>query len=95
MAEDVIPSTEEIIEERIYIVPFFPFLKRHISRNKRVPRAIRLLRDFIKRHMKVENVVIDPEVNHAIRSRGIKKPPRKIKVRVVKTEEKIAEVFLA
>ncbi len=95
MAENEISATEEIIEERIYVVPFFPFLKRHISRNKRVPRAIRHLRDFTKRHMKVDRVIIDPEVNHAMWSRGIKKPPRRIKIRVVKTEEKVAEVFLA
>lgn len=65
-----------------------------IPRKKRAPRAIKHLRDFVKRHARVENVIIDQKVNEAIWSRGIQKPPRRIRVKVVKTEEDTAEVFL-
>ncbi len=65
-----------------------------IPRKKRAPRAVKHLRDFVKRHAKVENVIIDQKVNQAIWSRGIQKPPRRIRVKVVKTEEDTAEVFL-
>ncbi len=65
-----------------------------IPRKKRAPRAVKHVRDFVKRHAKVENVIIDQKVNQAIWSRGIQKPPRRIRVKVVKTEEDTAEVFL-
>ncbi|MBS7605174.1 MAG: 50S ribosomal protein L31e [Candidatus Bathyarchaeia archaeon] len=85
----------EVIEERIYTVP----LSRSwiMPRTKRAPRAIRLLKAFIKRHMKVEedSIKITSEVNEKIWSRGIQKPPRKIRVRVTKDKEGIVTVHLA
>ncbi|MCS7386900.1 MAG: 60S ribosomal protein L31 [archaeon GB-1867-005] len=83
----------KIVEERIYVVPFR--IAFFVPRPKRVPRAIRFLRSFIKRHMKTENVWISPEVNEVIWSRGKKKPPRKIKVRAVKEEDGMVRVYLA
>ncbi len=82
--------------ERNYIVPFYPKLNT-IPRNKRAPRALRLLKEFIKRHMKVddENIYIGQEVNEYIWSRGIQKPPRRIPVRLVKYSDGVVEVFLA
>jgi len=84
---------EDIVEERFYVVPLS---KAWTSpRRKRTPRAIRILRSFIKRHMKTENVVITNEVNERIWSRGIEKPPRKIRVRVVRDSEGVVRVHLA
>ncbi len=82
--------------ERNYIVPFYPKLNS-IPRNKRAPRAMRLLKEFIKRHMKVddENIYISQEVNEYIWQRGIQKPPRKIPVRLVKYSDGVVEVSLA
>ena len=48
---------------------------------------MRLLRAFVKRHMKAENVEISNEVNEELWARGIRKPPREIKVRLVKDKE--------
>ncbi|RMG34205.1 MAG: 50S ribosomal protein L31e [Methanobacteriota archaeon] len=82
--------------ERNYIVPFYPKLNS-IPRNKRAPRAVRLLKEFIKRHMKVDDdqIYIGQEVNEFIWRRGIQKPPRKIPVRLVKYSDGVVEVNLA
>lgn len=75
----------EIVEERIYTIPF-----RRVwatPRGKRTPRASRMLRDFVRRHMKTEDVRISNEVNEELWARGIKKPPRQMKVRLVKDKE--------
>ncbi len=75
----------EVVEERIYTIPL-----RKVwgpPRGKRTPRAMRLLRAFVKRHMKAENVEISNEVNEELWARGIRKPPREIKVRLVKDKE--------
>ncbi len=75
----------EIVEERVYTIPF---RKAWISpRGKRTPRVSRMLRDFAKRHMKTDNVQISNEVNEALWTRGIKKPPRRIQVRLAKDKE--------
>jgi len=75
----------EIVEERVYTVPF-----RRVwitPRGKRTPRALRMLRDFARHHMKSEDIEISNEVNEELWARGIKKPPRQIKVRLVKDKE--------
>lgn len=95
---------EEIVEEKIYTIPLG---RAWISpRRKRAPRAIRLIRSFIHRHMKIkteveemeeeaERLVISNEVNEKIWSRGIEKPPRKIRVRAAKDKEGVITVYLA
>jgi len=76
----------EVVEEKIYTIPL-----RHVwvvtPRGKRAPRAVRDVRDFVSRHMKSEEVAVSNDVNQAIWSRGINKPPRKITVRAVKDKE--------
>jgi large subunit ribosomal protein L31e len=76
----------EVVEEKIYTIPL-----RHVwvvtPRGKRAPRALRDVRDFVSRHMKAEEVAMSNEVNSAIWSRSINKPPRKITVRAVKDKE--------
>jgi len=86
---------EEIVEERVYTVPLS---RAWIGpRQKRTPRAIRLLRSFILRHMKIDedSLRISNEVNERIWSRGIQKPPRKIRIRATKDSEGIVTVRLA
>lgn len=76
----------EIVEEKVYTIPL-----RHVwvvtPRGKRAPRAVRDVRDYVSRHMKAEEVSISNDVNSAIWSRSINKPPRKITVRAVKDKE--------
>lgn len=76
----------EVVEEKIYTIPL-----RHVwvvtPRGKRAPRAVRDVRDFVAHHMKAEEVAMSNEVNAALWSRSINKPPRKITVRAVKDKE--------
>lgn len=83
----------ETVLERVYTIPFFPKLNT-IPRTKRASRAVRLIREFVSRHMKTDEIIISPEVNEFVWARGIKKPPRKITVRVVKSDDDVAEVYL-
>jgi len=84
---------KKIVEERIYTIPLG---RAWISpRNKRTPRAVRIVRGFIQRHMKPENLILSNEVNERIWSRGIQKPPRKIRVRAAKDEEGTVTLYLA
>ena len=84
---------EEIVEERIYTIPFYPKLK-YSTRYKRAPRAVRILKEFIYRHMKAEDIIIDPALNEYLWARGIQKPPRKVRVRAIKDEDGFVEVYL-
>lgn len=84
---------EEIVEERIYTIPL---RKAWISpRKKRTPRAVRLVKAFIQRHMKPEALVMSNEVNERLWSRSIQKPPRKIRVRAVRDREGTVTLYLA
>lgn len=86
---------EEIEKEELYTIPFRDV--KHVPRHKRTVRAIKILKHYIERHMKVNpiDIRIDPELNEELWKRGIEKPPRKIRVRAVKDTEGICEVYLA
>ncbi|MHA2394117.1 MAG: 50S ribosomal protein L31e [Promethearchaeota archaeon] len=84
---------EEIIDERIYIIPLAKARKG--PRNKWAKKSIRYLREFMTRHFKPESLVISQEVNEKIWERGIQKPPRKLKVRVTKNIDGLCVVYLA
>jgi len=84
--EEEKPEEEvEIVEERAYIVNLREAWKA--PRKRRTPRAIRVLREFVKRNMKVESVIMSNEINEEVWSRSIEKPPRKLKIRAVKDKE--------
>lgn len=74
----------DIGEERIYVVPLRKV--KDVPRGKRAPRAMREVRSFLVKHTKTDDIVIDKTVNERVWSRGIEKPPSKIRVRVVKEE---------
>jgi len=83
---------EEIVEERIYTIPL---RRAWISpRKKRTPRAVRLVKAFIRRHMKPEALVMSNEVNERLWSRSIQKPPRKVRVRAVRDKEGTVTLYL-
>jgi len=72
--------------ERIYTVPLGDAYD--VSRNKRVPRAVKLLRAFIARHMKAdgEKVTLSEALNKHLWRGSIQRPPRRVKVRLIKDE---------
>jgi large subunit ribosomal protein L31e len=55
--------------------------------NQRAKRAINMIREFATRHMKSENVKIEEDVSHLVWSRGIRHPPRKIRVKLTKDDD--------
>jgi large subunit ribosomal protein L31e len=77
--------------------------------NKRAPKAMRILKQFIIKHMKLEakpeteteeeeepaQLVVSNEVNERVWSRGIEKPPRNIRIRAAKDKEGNVTVYLA
>lgn len=94
----------EIVEERVYTIPLQKALVR--PPKKRSPRAMQLVKAFIIKHMKLElkaseeeeelpQLSISKEVNEKIWSRGIEKPPRKIRVRAAKDKDGNITVYLA
>jgi len=96
---------EEIVEERIYTIPLG---KTWIMPpNKRAPKAMRIIRSFVTKHMKLEKrgegeeeeepkrLVISNDVNEKVWMRGIEKPPRKIRIRAAKDKEGNVTVYLA
>jgi len=98
---------EEIVEERMYTIPLG---KAWIMPpNRRAPRAIRMIKSFVTRHMKLEarkegeeeseeepkKLIISNEVNERVWKMGIEKPPRKIRVRAARDKEGNVTVYLA
>jgi len=46
-----------------------------------------MIREFASKHMKSENIKIEEEINHLVWARGIRHPPRKLRVKMVKDED--------
>jgi large subunit ribosomal protein L31e len=53
----------------------------------RAPRAINMIKEFARHHMKTEDIRVEEDLAHQIWSRGVRSPPRKIRVRMNKTDE--------
>jgi large subunit ribosomal protein L31e len=92
-----IPKMEEeigeVLEEKMFTVPLGRVIIAHPRR--RAKRAVNLLREFVIRHTKPESIIIDPELNELIWERGIKKPPRRLKIRTTKDREGLVRVYSA
>jgi large subunit ribosomal protein L31e len=92
--EEIEEEEEEIIDERIYTVP----LRKAYwagSRLRRANRSVRILKEFVERHMKPEELLIQQEVNEKIWERGIQKPPRRLRIRATKNADNLVRVYLA
>ena len=55
--------------------------------NQRAKRAVNMVKEFARRHMKSEQIKIEEDVSHLLWSRSIKHPPRKIRVQMTRTDE--------
>jgi len=82
----------ESVLEREYVIPLRDAYEA--SRRRRAKRAINLIREFAQRHMKAEEVKLSQGVNKLVWSKGIEKPPRRIKVLMRKDREGVVEVML-
>ncbi len=75
----------EDLLERIYTINLGKVLLS--PNNQRAKRAINMIREFASRHMKSENVKIEEDVSHLVWERGIRHPPRKIRVKLTKDDD--------
>ena len=71
--------------ERVYTVNLGKVLLS--PDNQRAKRAVNMIKEFARHHMKMEQVKLEEDVSHLLWSKGIKHPPRKIRVRMTKTDE--------
>lgn len=74
-------------EEKTYVIPLRKeWLKVPIW--NRTPKAVRAVKEFVKKHTKTEDVRIGKYLNQELWKRGNRKPPAKVRVQVKKVEEK-------
>lgn len=79
--------------ERIYTVPLG---RAWIAQKyRRAEKAMMVLKEFTERHMKPSELIIDTSVNEAVWARGIKNPPRKLRVKMTKDSDGVVTVTLA
>jgi len=71
--------------ERVYTINLGKVLLS--PNNQRAKRAINMIKEFTRHHMKNEEVKIEESLSHLIWKRGIKHPPRKIRVSMTKTDQ--------
>ena len=71
--------------ERVYTVNLGKVLLS--PDNQRAKRAVNMVKEFARHHMKIQQVKLEEDVSHLLWARGIKHPPRKIRVRMTKTDE--------
>ena len=84
--------------EREYIIPLRSKI-RVVPRYKKTNKAVKTVKEFLAKHMKVENrdlkkVKLDGFLNNYLWSRGIKNPPHKVKVKAIKEDNGDVKVEL-
>jgi large subunit ribosomal protein L31e len=97
MAKKKTEPVEKI--EREYIIPLRHKWKK-VPRYKRANKAIKAIKEFLVRHMEIRDrdlnkVKLDKYLNEFIWTRGIRKPPIKIKVKAIKEEGNLVRVELS
>jgi len=95
MTKKTIKPEEKI--EREYVIPLRARYK-HVSLNKKTPKAIKTVKEFLAKHMQIRDkdlnkIKLDKFVNEYLWARGIKNPPHKIKVKATR-ENGIVNVSL-
>ncbi len=84
--------------EQEYVIPLREKV-RPAARYKKTPKAIKSVKEFIARHMKIydrdlNKIKLDVYVNEYLWARGIRNPPHKIKVKATKDSDGIVNVEL-
>ena len=72
--------------ERTYTIP----LRKEFSKSpryKRTNKAVEAVRSFLERHMKSDDIVIGEHLNKELWKHGIRNPPSRVKVNVIKDDE--------
>ncbi|MCU0861636.1 MAG: 50S ribosomal protein L31e [Methanomassiliicoccales archaeon] len=81
-------------EEQIMSIPLQ--VTKAAPRSKKAEKAVAEVQEYVAKHMKAkpEDVWMDQKVNEALWSRGMQKPPSRIRVKAVKFEDGLVEVSL-
>lgn len=79
--------------ERVYIVPLRKMVLKQ-RRSQKTNRAVRTIRQFLERHMKAETVKISPKLNDALWTRGVHKPPSRIRLKAKKDDKGVVTARL-
>jgi len=79
-------AKEQSQGERKYIIPLRKGFNK-VPRYQRTSKSIKLIRNFILKHMKVNEVKLSKELNLYMWSRGRQHPPVKIEVKTIKEED--------
>jgi len=79
------------IIEREYTIPLREKI-RHVPNYRKTPKAVKTIKEFLAKHMKIRDrdlkkIKIDLFLNEMLWFRGIRSPPHKIKVKVIKVGE--------
>jgi large subunit ribosomal protein L31e len=90
--------------ERVFTIPLT--VTKHVPRTKRAPRAIKEIKEYVRRHMTEKpsgaeedeepkrEVWIDYRLNEYLWSNGIENPPSKVRVKAIRFEDGLIEVSL-
>lgn len=79
--------------ERAYNIPLRKYF-RNAPRYKRAKKAVSVLRIFLSKHMKSDNILIGKHLNLHLWSKGIKNPPHHVKVTVTKDDNGVVRAEL-
>ncbi|MFT4304743.1 MAG: 50S ribosomal protein L31e, partial [Candidatus Woesearchaeota archaeon] len=66
-------------EEKEYNIPLRKEFQK-VPKYKRAKKAITGIKNFLKKHMKKEDIKIGPKLNEEVWEKGIKNPPHHVKV---------------
>lgn len=85
----------KVVKEDVVTLPLREVFKW--TRTSRTPRAIRIIKKYLKRHLKKKDgqIIISQKLNELLWCRGKKKTLRKIKVLVQQTDKQIIKILPA
>lgn len=73
--------------EKVYTIPLRDAFA--VSKTKRANSATKTVKEYLTGKLKLSDVKLDQSINKALWMKGMKKPPRRIKIKVTKEEDKV------
>jgi|BEDMetMinimDraft_2_1075160.scaffolds.fasta_scaffold00011_39 Ribosomal protein L31E len=89
--ENLLEENEKVKEEKVLTVNLRDAKKA--PKLKRAKRAIKELKENIMRYTKLHSILIHNKINELIWLRSAKKPPSKIKVKIIITDKNKAIIL--
>ena len=76
-----------MVEEKVFNIPLREAFEK--QRNARASNAMKTVREFLIKNTKTDNIKIGKSINDVIWKEGIQKPPRKVRVHIIKEDNVI------